>query len=286
MTTTSKGADRQSVEKLLVELVGIPSVNPSLDGGSGEAGLADAVAAQLTVIGVPPTRQAVQEGRGNVVARLEGAPGTPVVVFEAHMDTVVLSGDAQARALRRGTRIHGRGACDTKGAIVAMLEALRLLRGRQHATVLFAATIDEEYGCLGVKRLVRDDHGIDLAVVGEAPLPARLRRPRRTPSPIRLRRPTRPGLAVAPAAAARPMLRRAEAGRRTGETGVGWASGQAPTARPVGPVARSGPWRRTGGARPDRKRSQSGKGDEQCRQHGAWNSWPDRQSKSHHFCSP
>ena len=167
MTTTSKGADRQSVEKLLVELVGIPSVNPSLDGGSGEAGLADAVAAQLTVIGVPPTRQAVQEGRGNVVARLEGAPGTPVVVFEAHMDTVVLSGDAQARALRRGTRIHGRGACDTKGAIVAMLEALRLLRGRQHATVLFAATIDEEYGCLGVKRLVRDDHGIDLAVVGE-----------------------------------------------------------------------------------------------------------------------
>lgn len=167
MTTGRKGADRNSVEKLLVEFVGIPSVNPGLDGGSGEALLGDAVAAQLTAIGLQPARQAIHDGRANVVARLEGARGTPVVAFEAHMDTVVLSGDAQARAVRRGTRIHGRGACDTKGAIVAMLEALRLLRGRQHATIVFAATIDEEYGCLGVKRLVRDDHGIELAVVGE-----------------------------------------------------------------------------------------------------------------------
>jgi acetylornithine deacetylase len=90
-----------------------------------------------------------------------------MVAFEAHMDTVVLSGEAQAKATVRGHRLHGRGACDTKGALVAMLEALRILQGRAHATILFAATIDEEFGATGVRRLVQGDHGIDLAVVGE-----------------------------------------------------------------------------------------------------------------------
>ncbi len=165
--TTAAMADRRAVERLLVELVEIPSVNPGLDGGPGEVALGDAVAAVLTSLGLTPIRQPVTDGRFNVVARVEGVRGSPIVAFEAHMDTVAFSGDAQARAVRRNGRIHARGACDTKGALVAMLEALRLLEHRPHITILFAATIDEEFGTLGVKQFVRDNPEIDLAVVGE-----------------------------------------------------------------------------------------------------------------------
>ncbi len=172
MTTAAKAADRRAVERLLVELVEIPSVNPGLDDGPGEVALADAVAAYLTGLGLTPIRQRVKDRRANVLARVEGVPGSPVIAFEAHMDTVALSGAAQARAVRRNGRIHGRGACDTKGALVAMLEALRLLEHRSHSTIVIAATVDEEFGTLGVKQLVRDYPTIDLAVVGE---PTRLR---------------------------------------------------------------------------------------------------------------
>jgi acetylornithine deacetylase/succinyl-diaminopimelate desuccinylase-like protein len=127
------------------------------------------VAQHLETLGLVPIRQKVDGARSNVVAVLEGNAG-PVVAFEAHMDTVPTSGSAQARAERRDGRIHGRGACDTKGSLVAMLEALRLLGAvpaKARCTVVFAATIDEEAGVTGIRHFVSENPGITLAVVGE-----------------------------------------------------------------------------------------------------------------------
>jgi acetylornithine deacetylase len=152
----------------LVQAVDISSVNVQL-GGPGEAELAAMVAEHLEGLGLKATRQPADGGRGNVVAVLEGRL-SPVIAFEAHMDTVATSGSAQARAVRRAGRIHGRGACDTKASLVAMLEALRLLQSvpaDSRCTVVFAATIDEEAGTSGVKQFVRDNQRLDLAVVGE-----------------------------------------------------------------------------------------------------------------------
>lgn len=156
------------VERLLVQAVDISSVNVEL-GGPGEAELAAMVAEHLEGLGLKATRQPADGGRGNVVAVLEGRL-SPVIAFEAHMDTVATSGSAQARAVRRAGRIHGRGACDTKGSLVAMLEALRLLQSvpaDSRCTVVFAATIDEEAGTSGVKQFIKDNQRLDLAVVGE-----------------------------------------------------------------------------------------------------------------------
>lgn len=153
----------------MVQAVDISSVNVQL-GGPGEAELAAMVAEHLEGLGLTATRQPADGGRGNVVAVLEGRP-SPVIAFEAHMDTVATSGSAQARAVRRAGRIHGRGACDTKGSLVAMLEALRLLQSvpaDSRCTVVFAATIDEEAGgTSGVKQFITDSPRLDLAVVGE-----------------------------------------------------------------------------------------------------------------------
>lgn len=128
------------------------------------------VTAHLKSLGLKATRQPAEGGRGNVVAVLEGRR-SPVIAFEAHMDTVATSGSAEARAVRRDGRIHGRGACDTKGSLVAMLEALRMLQSvpaDSRCTVVFAATIDEEAGTTsGVRQFINDTPRLDLAVVGE-----------------------------------------------------------------------------------------------------------------------
>jgi acetylornithine deacetylase len=169
--TFADRADRSRVEQLLIEFVGIPSVNPGIDGGPGEAALASAVVAELQRLGHTPTRQQVAGGgRDNILARLEGAPGSPVVMLHAHLDTVGFSGTATAEVRLADGLVYGRGACDTKGSLVAMLEALRLLEAvdaRERATVVFVGGIDEEVTGTGAEKLVTGGFGFDMAVVGE-----------------------------------------------------------------------------------------------------------------------
>lgn len=172
MTTPRVGiVDRGRVERRLVRYVRIPSVNPAIDGGPGEAALADAVCADLAELGLEPVREPVADGgRDNVVARLEGAPGAPVVMFHAHMDTVGISGRATTEAIVRDGLVHGRGACDTKASLVAAVEAVAALRSvpaDRRASVLLVAGVDEEVGATGAEALVRAHPEIDMAVVGE-----------------------------------------------------------------------------------------------------------------------
>ena len=72
-------------------------------------------------------------------------------------------------AIEQG-RLYGRGACDVKGSMAAMLSAFaRLVRRRPRgaASVLLACTVDEEFTHLGSSRLSSMDHGAELAVVAE-----------------------------------------------------------------------------------------------------------------------
>jgi acetylornithine deacetylase len=67
-------------------------------------------------------------------------------------------------------RLYGRGACDIKGGMAAMLGALtRLVRDRPAgaARILMACTVDEEHTFLGVQQLVSGGLQADLAVVAE-----------------------------------------------------------------------------------------------------------------------
>src|SRR5262249_43285111 len=67
-------------------------------------------------------------------------------------------------------RLYGRGSCDIKGGMAAMLAAFaRLVREKPRgaARVIMACTVDEEFTFLGVQRLVRDGLRADGAVVAE-----------------------------------------------------------------------------------------------------------------------
>ena len=164
-------ADRARIERLLVRYVGIHSVNPAIDGGAGEADLASRLFSDLRDWGFDPVREPVHPGgRDNVIATLPGRDGAPVVMFHAHLDTVGLSGKATTDALSSGGNVYGRGSCDTKGSLVAMIESLRLLGAvdaAERATVMLVGGIDEEVGGTGAQELAAAHPEIDMAVIGE-----------------------------------------------------------------------------------------------------------------------
>jgi len=160
----------EPVIRLLCDLIAIPSVNPCFADGTGEAAIADFLETHARKAGLEVQRQPVADGRDNVLIGIVGQ-GNETVLLEAHMDTVTAEGmtippfDPQVK----DNRVFGRGACDTKASLAAMLQALIEVarKGTPPRTVWLAATVDEENAVLGVQKLVADGFRADYAVVGE-----------------------------------------------------------------------------------------------------------------------
>ena len=112
-----------------------------------------------------------RSGRTNVVARLERGNG-PVFAFNTHID-VVPAGEGWAtdpfKLTERNGNLYGRGACDAKGPLAAMLEALRMLKANPNwsGTLLAVFTADEEAASEGAKHYAIARPKIDFAVIGE-----------------------------------------------------------------------------------------------------------------------
>jgi len=149
----------------LADLVRRPSVNPMGRDLSGpeylEGRVTDYLVQRFTAAEIAWARQPVSPGRDNVVARLEATvPDAPTILWDAHQDTVPAEGmtiDPFAPLVRDG-RMYGRGACDVKGGMAAMLVALDRLRASplpRRATVVFSATVNEEFGFSGARALAR-----------------------------------------------------------------------------------------------------------------------------------
>ncbi len=175
----SKRPDRVSeadVLTLLSELVAIPSVNPAFrrdgepDHWFGEAALADHVAERLRRIGLDVEIDTVLPDRPNVIARLKGRPGGRKLLWEAHLDTVQVSGMTVEpfRPMLRDGRLYGRGAVDDKGCLAAFMLALQSLAESPPACdVTFVAAVDEEFQFKGiVHHLARGEH-YDFGIAGE-----------------------------------------------------------------------------------------------------------------------
>lgn len=159
------------VADLLAELVRVNSVNPSMDPSSpGEAGVASLVARYMANAGFVVRSEDALPGRPNVVAVL-GTPGPadPALLFECHMDTAPLGGmrNGLRPAIRDGA-LWGRGACDVKGGLAAMMTALAeaARRGARRPLILWA-TVDEEHDFRGVRTLAERGVHAAGAVVAE-----------------------------------------------------------------------------------------------------------------------
>jgi len=113
-------------------------------------------------LGLPTERQPIEPQRENILARVDGATppeqGGPLLLLDAHQDTVPVDGMTidPFRPWEAEGRIHGRGACDVKGGMAAMISALaRLARERPAGcpTVVLACPVNEEYGFTGATGL-------------------------------------------------------------------------------------------------------------------------------------
>jgi acetylornithine deacetylase len=162
-------------EKLLQELIALPSVNPAFlppgDPHAGEKRVAEFLAATGARAGLSVEFQEVLPGRSNLIARL--LPSGRVrqrIVLAPHMDTVGAD-ENQFIPQRKAGRIYGRGACDTKGSIAVFLSALIELasakRRPSSTEICFVALVDEENGQAGSRFVAKSGFKADLAIVGE-----------------------------------------------------------------------------------------------------------------------
>ncbi len=170
-------------EKLLAELIALPSVNPSFlpprHPLAGEQRVADFLAATAARAGLEVEFQKVvladghqkSPSRANVIARLR--PRNKIrqtILLAPHLDTVGAEG-TKFIPQRKNGRLYGRGACDTKGSVAAMLGALCELAAAKsrpmETEIIFAGLIDEENAQAGSRALAASGFKADLAIVGE-----------------------------------------------------------------------------------------------------------------------
>jgi acetylornithine deacetylase/succinyl-diaminopimelate desuccinylase-like protein len=142
----------------LRDYVAIPSVNPMGRSDvppeiAGERRYAEHLREQLRRLGLDAELLG-SASRASVVAEAHPrAPGAPLLVA-SHLDTVPVDGmeiDPFDPVIDAG-RLYGRGACDTKGGMAALLAALErvLARGRLRRSVIVVGEADEECGSVGV----------------------------------------------------------------------------------------------------------------------------------------
>jgi acetylornithine deacetylase len=148
----------------LRELVSIPSVNPMGKDVSGPQYLEYKVTEYLENLfrrqGWESERHTVAPQRDNILAVVPGERGFegPVWMWEAHQDTVPIEGmtippfDPQVR----DGRIYGRGSCDIKGGLAAMICALSRVAELPSAgrpTIVLACSVNEEHGYSGASAI-------------------------------------------------------------------------------------------------------------------------------------
>jgi len=139
--------------ELTKQLMNIPSVTGS------EKAVGDFLAAQLTTRGYHVETQQVEQDRFNIIA----LNGTPRFVFCTHMDTV-----PPVLPVREDeTFLYGRGACDTKGIMAAMLEAGDRLKSAHVGNFGYLFVVGEETNGNGAKAANALKWDTEFVVVGE-----------------------------------------------------------------------------------------------------------------------
>jgi succinyl-diaminopimelate desuccinylase len=118
------------IAALLAELVAVPTENPP---GRNYRACADLLEKRIREIGLECERlehaEPVTEGSESPVCLLAGyGRGERTLYFHGHYDVVPAQSPEQFHPLRKEHFLFGRGSCDMKGGIAAMLFAIRALK--------------------------------------------------------------------------------------------------------------------------------------------------------------
>lgn len=162
--------------RLLADLVALPTINPMgrpyADPQPVERPAVDYIVDLLRCYPVQTHRLAPSPVHESLLVIVPGQCLGPYTLLESHLDTVPAD-DWIATAFQprlRDGRLYGRGACDDKGSLAAMLLAvLELLEARLQPPlpVALLAAADEEYAQTGIKQFAALDYPLARAIIGE-----------------------------------------------------------------------------------------------------------------------
>jgi acetylornithine deacetylase len=138
------------------QLIDVPSPTES------ELAVGELLERELTRLGFTTRRHDVTPTRFNLLAL---AGGTPRIILNSHIDTV----PPWFESSEDEEFIYGRGACDTKGIIAAMIAAGERLRIRGVTDFAFLFVVGEETDSIGAKaaNTAFANLGSEFVVVGE-----------------------------------------------------------------------------------------------------------------------
>ncbi|MBD3672802.1 MAG: M20 family metallopeptidase [Planctomycetaceae bacterium] len=172
--------------ELLEKLISLPSVNPM----GGDVDPAICLEHRVTQflcdwsreLGIDPILQTVSDQQSNVILLWTNPqrPDAEIVLLDAHQDTVPVAGmtvEPFLPTIENG-RMYGRGACDVKGGMAAMLSAFaRIVRESptDGPSVMMSCTVDEEATTTGINRLTESLAAGELP--GERPVAAIIAEP-------------------------------------------------------------------------------------------------------------
>jgi acetylornithine deacetylase/succinyl-diaminopimelate desuccinylase family protein len=166
-----KHFNEEHLVELTRSLVNIPSV-------TGEEGdIAEFIVNKMERIGLEVKVYEAEPGRPNVIGRLRGEVGKPVLIFNGHMDVVPI-GEKSSWSVNPfsgeviDAKIYGRGTADMKGGLAAMLETLNIIKEANvkiNGDIVLEAVIDEENGGYKGTGKLASENAVqgDFAVVGE-----------------------------------------------------------------------------------------------------------------------
>jgi acetylornithine deacetylase/succinyl-diaminopimelate desuccinylase-like protein len=150
-----------AVIQTLCRLISINSVNPAFEQGSSESQIIAYIRQFFEDAGLECRQQEVWPGRSNLIARLPGRQLPRRIIFEAHCDTASTVGMTVSpfEPHAHNGKLYGRGACDTKAGLAAMMQALVSLKMEgltPPCEVWVVATVDEEHLMGGISAFCKD----------------------------------------------------------------------------------------------------------------------------------
>jgi acetylornithine deacetylase/succinyl-diaminopimelate desuccinylase len=114
----------------------------------------------------------VENGRCNIIAKLQGDSNGKNLLLNGHLDTVPpydMVNPFKTQII--GNNLYGRGAVDMKGSVAGMVSAMIAIKKMNlnfSGTITFSGVIDEEEKSLGTIYFIENDlNEYDGAIVGE-----------------------------------------------------------------------------------------------------------------------
>ena len=155
----------RKVIELTKELVSISS-------HEREAEVAQFLTKYLEDLSFEVVLEEVEPGRPNLIGLFRSSTPGRTLMFCGHMDTVPPVYLDQLRPRVEGGKLYGRGACDMKGGLAAMVCAMESLvkDGRPPGTLMLLATMGEETGSQGMLHFMehsRERYAPSGCIVGE-----------------------------------------------------------------------------------------------------------------------